>query len=252
MLTLNPAPSPANNYWPTTLPLGWNWLKTSLVKLKASSLCAASSLLAVAQLLCCGSLCWDLHYACLQMDYQKAAQLCRVELKNCAFNSESDCCFESLCCVGLIKLVYSPGQSCGPVCICSFPFSMRFVVAWQHFGQWIWILEFRKLAFGSSPVVCVTSKSLATRYLLFGVPLARKRDPRSAWVSRPTFTNILWHSTSMSSSLATSRISSMKSSPSSNSIKWRRLSGSACTDELDNLRGDFCNAGTQKKRARER
>lgn len=73
------------------------------------------------------------------------------------------------------------------------------------------------------PVCWVTSNSLATRYRFVGNPLARNNDPRSACVSRPTLTRILWHSTSMSNSLATSRMSSMNSSPSSRSARRRRL-----------------------------
>lgn len=72
------------------------------------------------------------------------------------------------------------------------------------------------------PVSCVTSNNLATRYLSFGGPLARNRLPLSALVRRPTLTSILWHRTSMSSSLATSLISSMNSSPSSSCLScWR-------------------------------
>ena len=75
-------------------------------------------------------------------------------------------------------------------------------------------------------VFWVTSNSFATKYRLLGGPLAKNNEPRSACVSRPTLTRILWHNTSMSNSLATSRINSINSSPSSNSIKCRRLSNS--------------------------
>lgn len=73
------------------------------------------------------------------------------------------------------------------------------------------------------PVSCVTSNSFAIRYWFFVVPLAKNNEPRSACVSRPTFTSILWQSTSISSSLEISRISSINSSVSSKFSKYCRL-----------------------------
>lgn len=67
----------------------------------------------------------------------------------------------------------------------------------------------------SSPVSTVTSNNLATKYRLSGGPLARNKLPLSAYVSKHTFIRILWQRTSMSNSVATSRINSMKKSPSS-------------------------------------
>lgn len=69
----------------------------------------------------------------------------------------------------------------------------------------------------------MTSNSFATKCRLFGGPFAKNNDPRSACVNKPTFTRILWHSTLISNSLAISRISSIKSSPSSKFSKYRRL-----------------------------
>lgn len=80
------------------------------------------------------------------------------------------------------------------------------------------------LTASSSSVSCLTSKSFATRYLWSACPLAKKSEPRSACVSRLTFLRILWQRTSMSSSLATSLMSSMKSSDSSmcSRSRWGR------------------------------
>lgn len=82
------------------------------------------------------------------------------------------------------------------------------------------------LTASSSSVSCLTSKSFATKYRWSDWPLAKKSEPRSACVSRLTFLRILWQRTSMSSSLATSLMSSMKSSDSSmcSRSRWGRTS----------------------------
>lgn len=64
----------------------------------------------------------------------------------------------------------------------------------------------------SSEESCLTSKSLATRYLSLPVPLAKNKEPLSALVKRLTFLSILWQRTSISNSLATSLINSINSS----------------------------------------